>query len=63
MTSLRSDGQWHGFVKMTSHFIGDRLPDSVIANVLDIVQRIVEHPVSLGAESGPIGGVERIGGS
>ena len=50
-------------MKMTSHFIRNWLPDRAIANVLDVVQRIVEHPVRLGAECGPIVRVKGIGGS
>ena len=39
----------------------DRLPDGTIANVFEIVQNVLEHPVRLAPERGPIGGIERSG--
>ena len=49
----------HGLAKMSPHLSRNGLPDGTLANVLDVVQGIVEHLVSLSPEGGPVGGVER----
>src|ERR1022692_2449593 len=37
----------------------DRLPDRTIPNIFEVVQNVIEHPVRLAPERGPIGGIER----
>jgi hypothetical protein len=45
--------------KAVADCIGDRLPDRAVADVLKIIEDIVEHPVPLEAEALPIRGIER----
>ena len=40
----------HGLVKAMAYLGRDGLPDGTLADVLDIVESVVEHLVSLGAE-------------
>jgi hypothetical protein len=41
------------------NFTGDWFPDGTLADVLDIVERVIQHLVSLNPESRPVVGVER----
>jgi hypothetical protein len=36
------------------------LPDGTFADVFDVIENVVEHPVSLGAKARPIGRVESV---
>jgi hypothetical protein len=50
-------------VKTRAHAIGDRLPNRALADVLEIIDDVVEHPVPLGTQARPICGIEgRAGG-
>ncbi len=44
--------------KTGAHIVGDRLPDRALADVLDIVEDVIKHPVSIRAEARPVGGIE-----
>ena len=46
-------------VEAGPHLVRDRLPDRTVADVLDVIENVVEHPVRLGPERRPIGRVER----
>ena len=48
----------HRIAKVSPNLSRDGLPDGTLANVLDIVQSIVEHLVSLHSECGPVVGIE-----
>ena len=37
----------HGLVETRPHLVGNGLPDGTLADVLDVVESVVEHPVSL----------------
>ncbi len=57
----RRDRHWP--VKTRAHAIGDRLPNRALADVLEIIDDVVEHPVPLGTQARPICGIEgRAGG-
>jgi len=62
------DGQiggsgWHRLVEAGTHAIGNRLPDRAVANVLDVVENIVEHPVPLGTGAWPVHRVQIAAGN
>jgi hypothetical protein len=40
----------YGIVETSANLIGDWLPDRTFADVLDVVESVVEHPVSLQPE-------------
>jgi hypothetical protein len=42
-----------------AHLVGDGLPHRTLADVLDVVEHVVEHDVRLPAHGGPIVGVQR----
>ena len=43
-------GMGYGIAETGPNVIGDWLPDGTFADVLDVVESIVEHPVSLDPE-------------
>ena len=46
------------FAQTRAHAVRDRLPDRARADVLDVIENIVEHPVALRAGAMPIRGIE-----
>ena len=48
----------HRIAKVSPNLSRNGLPDRTLADVLDIVQSIVEHPVSLRSECGPVVRIE-----
>ena len=42
------------------HFVGNGLPDGTIADVFDVSENVVQHPMGLGPKGRPIGGIERV---
>ena len=43
-----------------AHLIGNRLPDGTLADVLDVVEHVVQHAVRLAAKARPIFGIKRV---
>ena len=62
---LMDFGEWRSLrrnrgAKSPAHFIRDRLPNWALPYVPGVMENVVEHPVSLGAKSFPIGRVKRL---
>jgi hypothetical protein len=47
-----------GRTKLIAHHGGHRLPDRTLADIFDVPEHVVEHPVSLHAKTAPICWVE-----
>jgi hypothetical protein len=52
-----------GRLKPRAHAVGDRLPHRAFADILDVIENIVEHAMSLRASAGPIRRVETAAGN
>ncbi len=47
----------HRIVEPVPHLERNWLPDGMLADILDVTENIVEHPMSLYAEYRPVAGV------
>ena len=60
-TAARSDGATGKIAaEARAHFVGDRLPDGALADVLEIIENVVQHAVRLARKAAQSAG-SRVG--